>query len=147
VPKVFAFVGSFSLYDDCGAEVLQQHTNIPDIHGALGPKSQVLASNFSVAPLGRGWRTGPLAYFKNKFGAKWQKIGAIYANVGTGPSIWSNTEKTINANGGHVQKAIAYGATDTDFTSDVIQMKSAGVQLIYINTTDGATTARFVNAV
>jgi ABC-type branched-subunit amino acid transport system substrate-binding protein len=146
VPKVFAFVGSFSLYDDCGADVLSQHKDIPDVHGALGPKSQVLASNFSVAPLGKGWRTGPLAYFKAKFGARWGKIGSIYANVGTGPAIWANTARVIEATGGHVQRAIAYGATDTDFTSDVIQMRNAGVQLIYINTTDGATTARFVNA-
>jgi ABC-type branched-subunit amino acid transport system substrate-binding protein len=146
VPKVFAFVGSFSLYDDCGAAVLQQHLGIPDVHSALGAKSQVLASNFSVAPVGKGWRTGPLAYYKQKFGARWGKIGSIYANVGTGPAIWNNTKSAINASGGHVQLDSPYGATDTDFTGVVVRMKSAGVQMIYINTTDGATTARFVNA-
>ncbi|MGB8651406.1 MAG: ABC transporter substrate-binding protein, partial [Mycobacteriales bacterium] len=144
--KVFAMVGSFSLYDDCGADVLKAHPEVPDIHEALGTKSQALANNFSVAPLGRGWRTGPLTYYKQKFGSRWQKIGAIYANVGTAPDVWKNTVAAINAYGGKVVSQQPYGATDTDFTSAVIRMRSDGVQMIYINTTDGATTARFVNA-
>ncbi len=146
VGKVFAFVGSFSLYDDCGASVLADNPGVPDIHGALGPKSQALASNFSVAPLGKGWRTGPLAYYNKKYGAKWKKIGAIYANVGTGPTLWENTKKAITASGGAVAFDQPYGATDTDFTSAIIRMRQEGVQMIYINTTDGATTARFVKA-
>ncbi len=145
-PKVFAFVGSFSLFDDCGADVLKANPGIPDLHGALGPKSQALASNFSVAPLGKGWRTGPLNYYKTKYGAKFQKIGAIYANVGTGPSLWRNTVSAIESTGGKVVSEHPYGATDTDFTSTVVRMRNDGVQMIYINTTDGATTARFVNA-
>jgi ABC-type branched-subunit amino acid transport system substrate-binding protein len=144
--KVFAFVGSFSLYDDCGADVLSANPAIPDVHGALGPKSQKLPNNFSVAPLGPGWRTGPLTYLKQKYGAKFQHIGAIYANVGTGPTIWKNTAATIQHMGGAVVSQHPYGATDTDFTGTVVQMRSDGVQMIYVNTTDGATTARFVNA-
>ena len=144
--KVFAFVGSFSLYDDCGSDVLKANPNIPDVHGALGQKSQALPNNFSVAPLGGGWRTGPFEYYKKKYGAKFTKIGAIYANVGTGPTLWSNTKKSIDHEGGKVVSEHPYGATDTDFTSVVIQMKSDGVQMIFVNTTDGATTARFVNA-
>ena len=144
--KVFAFVGSFSLYDDCGSDVLKANPNIPDVHGALGQKSQALPNNFSVAPLGGGWRTGPFEYYKKKYGAKFTKIGAIYANVGTGPTLWGNTKKSIDHEGGKVVSEHPYGATDTDFTSVVIQMKSNGVQMVFVNTTDGATTARFVNA-
>ncbi len=146
IGSVFAFVGSFSLYDDCGTQVLSQHLEVPDVSNALGLQTQKLKSNYSTAPLGGGWRTGPLDYNKKKYGAAWEHIGAIYANVGTGPTIWNNTKKAIDHSGGHVAYDEPYGATDTDFTGTVIKMKSNGVQMIYVNTTDGATTARLVNA-
>jgi ABC-type branched-subunit amino acid transport system substrate-binding protein len=147
VPKVFAFVGSFSLYDDCGSESLKAHAEIPDVHNALGQKSQALPNNFSIAPLGPGWRTGPLAYYAKKYGDSWKHIGAIYAGVGTGPKIWENTVAAINNSGGAVDRAESYGATDTDFTGAVVRMQSAGVKMIFVNTTDGPTTARLVHAV
>ncbi|MCW2706595.1 MAG: hypothetical protein JWM22_437 [Frankiales bacterium] len=146
VGKVFAFVGDFSLNDDCGEQVLAQHPEVPNVSNALGPKTAALPQTFSTAPLGNGWRTGPLAYYAKTYGAKWQHIGAIYAGVGTGPNVWSNTVKAINHSGGKVVHQESYGATDTDFTGAIIRMKSDGVQMTYINTTDGATTARFVNA-
>lgn len=146
VGKVFAFVGNFSLNDDCGEQVLAQHPEVPNVSNALGPKTAALPQTFSTAPLGNGWRTGPLAYYAKTYGAKWQHIGAIYAGVGTGPAVWTNTKKAIGHSGGKVVHDESYGATDTDFTGAIIRMKSAGVQLTYINTTDGATTARFVNA-
>ena len=99
-----------------------------------------------MAPLGGGWRTGPFEYYKTKYGAKFTHIGSIFANVGTGPTLWGNTKKSIDHEGCKVVSEHPYGATDTDFTSVVIQMKSDGVQMIFVNTTDGATTARFVNA-
>ena len=146
VGKVFAFVGNFSLNDDCGQQVLAQHQEIPNVSNALGPKTAAMSSTYSTAPLGNGWRTGPLAYYAKTYGAKWQHIGAIYAGVGTGPTVWTNTKKAIDHSGGKVVHDESFGATDTDFTGAIIRMKSAGVQLTYINTTDGATTARFVNA-
>src|SRR5437868_10769613 len=33
--KLFAFVGSFSLYDNCGADVFNAHPDLPDVHNAL----------------------------------------------------------------------------------------------------------------
>lgn len=146
VGKVFAFVGNFSLNDDCGEQVLAAHPEVPNVSNALGPKTAGLPQTFSTAPLGNGWRLGPLQYYSKTYGAKWQHIGAIYAGVGTGPTVWNNTKKAIAKSGGKVVHDESYGATDTDFTGAIIRMKSAGVQLTYINTTDGATTARFVNA-
>jgi ABC-type branched-subunit amino acid transport system substrate-binding protein len=146
VSKVFAFVGNFSLNDDCGEQVLAQHPEVPNVSNALGPKTAALPQTYSTAPLGNGWRLGPLQYYAKTYGAKWQHIGAIYAGVGTGPTVWNNSVKAINKSGGKVVHAESYGATDTDFTGAIIRMKSDGVQLTYINTTDGATTARFVNA-
>src|SRR5204862_8117681 len=51
IPKAFAFVGSFSLYDNCGAQVLASHPDVPDVHNALSIDAAHLASNFSPQPL------------------------------------------------------------------------------------------------
>lgn len=146
VDKVFAFVGSFSLFDNCGNEVLKANPGIPDVHSALTKPAQQHPSNFSVAPLGNGWRTGPLLYYKNKYGEKFKKIGSIYAGVGGGSEIWAGTEAAIKSVGGGVAYARAFQPTDTDFTADIVRMRNDGVQMIYVNAADGATSARIVNA-
>ena len=145
-PKVFAFVGSFSLYDDCGSDVIGAKPGLPDVHSAIGPKTQELRNNFSFAPMGKGWRTGPLAFYRKTFGAKWQHIGAIYANVGGSAAIWAGVKKAIAHEGGVVVSEYGYGPTDTDFTSTIIRMRRDGVQMIYNTAVDGAYGARFVNA-
>ncbi len=145
--KVFAYVGSFSLFDDCGTSVLKNNTNIPDIHNALGGESQNLTTNFSIAPLGKGWRTGSLKYYNDKFGPKWKNIGTIYAGVGSGPALWNNTKSAIKNGGGAIAHEESYGATDSDFTGAVVRMQSDGVQMVYLNTTDGPTGANIVNAI
>ena len=48
-------------------------------------------TNFATAPLGSGWRTGPLAYYAKTYPNEWKHIGAIYAGVGSGPTVWANT--------------------------------------------------------
>lgn len=147
VNKVFAYVGSFSLFDDCGTDVLKTHTDIPDVHAALGAASQKLPNNFSIAPLGNGWRTGPLDYYAKTYGEAWKHVGAIYAGVGTGPSIYENVKAAIAHSGGAYVYTESYGATDTDFTATVVKMQQNGVQMIYVNTTDGPTGAYLVNAI
>ena len=147
VTKVFAFVGNFSLYDSCGAQSLAKHPEVPNVSNYLSPDAGKLPNTFATAPLGNGWRTGPLDYYKKTYGAKWSKIGAIYANVGSGPTVWANTKKAISHSGGAVVYDEGYGATTTDYTGTVIRMRNNGVQMLYINTTDGANTARIVNAV
>ncbi len=146
VDKVFAFVGSFSLFDNCGNEVLKANPGIPDVHSALTKPAQQHASNFSVAPLGSGWRTGPLNYYKGKYGEKFKKIGTIFAGVGGGSQIWEGTEAAIVSVGGKVLYKRAFQPTDTDFTADIVRMRNEGVEMIYVNAADGATSARIVNA-
>ena len=146
VKKVFAMVGSFSLYDDCGRPVIASVPNLADVHTALGPATARDSHNFSVAPMGSGWRSGPLKHYAATYGTKWQHIGAIYANVGASPTIWSHVVKAIESTGGRVVSQYAYGPGDTDFTATVIRMQRDGVQMIYSTAVDGAYAARFVNA-
>ena len=143
--KVFAFVGSFSLYDDCGQESLNGK-NVPDVHNALGQKAAGAPNNFSVQPLPTGWRTGPLQYYKQKFGDRFTKIGTIWANAGGAGATWVGTRKAIESVGGKVLYERGFGPTDTDFTADVVAMRNEGVQMVYISASDAPTFARFVKA-
>ncbi|MCU1594139.1 MAG: ABC-type branched-chain amino acid transport system periplasmic component-like protein [Frankiales bacterium] len=147
VGKVFAFVGNFSLYDSCGAPVLAQHQEVPNVSNYLSDDVGKQKSDFATAPVGHGWRTGPLAYYAKTYPNEWKHVGAIYAGVGSGPTLWANTKKAIANSGGHVDHDESYGATDTNFTGAVIRMQQSGVKMIYVNTTDGSRTAYLVNAI
>ena len=70
--KVFAFMGSFSLYDGCGANYLKAHTTIPDIHVALDPAAEQPPNHFDLEPGSLGYATGMFSYFKQKLGSKVQ---------------------------------------------------------------------------
>lgn len=145
--KDFALVGSFSLFDGCGADAIKADEKIADIHSALGGQAQQVPNNFSVAPLGTGWRTGPLHYYKAKFGADFGKIGTIYAAVGGGEATWRGARQAIESIGGAVAYESPYQPTDTDFTATVIRMNSAGVKMLYVVAADAAGDANLLKAV
>jgi ABC-type branched-subunit amino acid transport system substrate-binding protein len=143
--KVFAFVGSFSLYDDCGQEALDGK-NVPDVHNALGKKAAASPNNFSVQPIPQGWRTGPLLHYKQKWPDRFTKIGSIWANAGGAGDTWVGTQKAIESLGGKVLYERGFGPTDTDFTADIVQMRNRGVQMIYVSASDAPTFARIARA-
>ena len=145
-PKVFAFVGSFSIYDGCGAKVLATMPGVPDIHNALAATAGKLPNNFSVAPLTPGWRTGPLLYYKKTYGEKFKHIGTIYADAGGGAATWMACKEAIEHLGGHVDYERGFSPTDTDFNADILAMRRAGVQMIYIIASDAPTVARLFTA-
>ncbi len=146
VQKDFAMVGSFSLYDGCGVSVLKQHPDVPDVHSGLQDTAQSYANNFSIAPLEKGWRTGPFEYMKKRFGDKFKHIGGVYASVGGGAETWTHCKATIDHLGGHVDYDRAFQATETDFTTDIIQMRQRGVQMIYMPATNAGVAANVVKA-
>lgn len=147
----FALVGSFALFDSCGVDVLKANPGVADIHSALSNSAQAIDNNFSVAPLGSGWRTGPLSYYKNKFGDAWQHIGSIYAAIGGGKETWTAAKAVIQKPGaswqGHVDRDASYQPTDTDFTAEVIRMQQAGVKMIYMIAANNAGAANLLHAV
>jgi ABC-type branched-subunit amino acid transport system substrate-binding protein len=144
--KVFAFVGSFSIYDGCGADVLKKFPGIPDLHNGLDHKALALPNNFSVAPLTPGWRTGPLAEYKKQYADRWTAIGTIYANAGGGAATWTGCKAAIESMGGKVLYERGFQAAETDFTADIVAMQRAGVKMVYIIASDAPSFARIVSA-
>ena len=59
--KVFAFVGSFSLYDGCGGKYLAAHNQVPDVHVALAPEAETPPNHFDIETGELGYATGMFA--------------------------------------------------------------------------------------
>jgi ABC-type branched-subunit amino acid transport system substrate-binding protein len=130
VSKVFAFAGSFSLYDQCGATVLKQHPQVPDAHLAVTPEANGLPNNFSVNPVGTKLNNGYFAWATKKFGADVVSHAAfMYANLPAVTNVAALQKRAAESVGWKFTYERAVGPTETDFTADIIQMKSKGVKM------------------
>jgi ABC-type branched-subunit amino acid transport system substrate-binding protein len=118
LPKVFAFVGSFSLYDGCGVSLFKSHTATPDIHVALDPTAVTPPNHYDIEPGQLGYATGPFAYFKQKLGTKVQHVGVITENI---PSAEAKQKAIDNAAATQGWKFVYFNAaspTTSNFTSN-----------------------------
>jgi ABC-type branched-subunit amino acid transport system substrate-binding protein len=130
IGKAFAFAGSFSLYDSCGATVLKQHPEVPDAHLAVTPEANALPNNFSVNPVGTKLNNGYFAWAAKKFGPDVvQHAAFMYANLPAVTNVAKLQKKAAESVGWKFAYERAVGPTETDFTADIIQMKSKGVKM------------------
>ena len=136
IPKVFAFVGSFSLYDNCGAAVFNAHQEVPDIHNALSIDAAHEPNNFSPQPLRTGAPTGPFDYFKAKQPGAISKAGSLVGDVQSAKDSWVGIKGTMQKEGYNFVYDQLYSPTQTDFTADIVSMRSAGVQTLVLVAAD-----------
>ena len=147
VNKVFAFVGSFSLYDGvgCGATVLAAHPTVPDIHVALDPTAETLPSHFDLQPGELGYATGMFKYFAQKYGSKMQHVGTISENI---PSAMAKQAAQVNAaesQGWKFTYSNAAAPTTSNFTSNF--QTACGkdhIQVFYTVTEDAQNAATMI---
>ncbi len=144
--SVLAFVGSFSLYDNCGAAVLQSNPGVPNISFGLTQQAKSLANTYSPEPQPIGYIEGPLIYYKDQFPNAVKTVGALPNNSPGSVASWNAQKADMESLGYHIAYERLYGATETDFTSDVIRMRNAGVQFLWLTDTDPATQARILSA-
>jgi ABC-type branched-subunit amino acid transport system substrate-binding protein len=137
LPKVFAFVGSFSLYDDCGNKVLAQHPEVTNLSYTLGLDSKKnTTNNFPPQVAPSGYQNGPFCYWAQKYGDKVKKVGSIFVNI---PSVVLSQRMIENAAktcGWNWVDSIAVGASDTTFNAAINKMQQDGVQLLLLITTN-----------
>ena len=146
IPKTLAFVASLSLYDNCGAEVLAKNPTIPDASLTFSTQAGGLANNFSIAPLVPGYRLGSFEYYKSKFPDAVPHMATLVGNIGSAVEIWQGIKAAAESIGYQVDYERNYSPGETDFTSDVIQMRQKGVRMIYFVSADSHTIARVLNA-
>jgi ABC-type branched-subunit amino acid transport system substrate-binding protein len=133
---VFAFVGSFSLFDNCGAEVLAAHPEVPDIHNALSQSAAALPNNFSPSPLRKGSSLGPFQYIKGKAPDAITKSASLVGDVQSAKDSWDGIRGAMESLGYQFPYVRVYEPTETDFTADIVRMRSAGIQLLVLVAAD-----------
>src|SRR5438270_559337 len=136
IPKVFAFVGGFTLFDNCGAQALQANPGVPDIHNALSIDAAHLANNFSPQPLRTGADTGPFNYFKAKQPGAIGAVGSLVGDVQSAKDAWVGIKGTMESLGYKFVYDELYSPTQTDFTADIVQMRSKGVKTLVLVAAD-----------
>jgi len=144
--KVFAFVGSFSLYDNCGADVFNATPTLPDVHNALSREAGHEANNFSSQPLRTGSATGEFTYFKNKFPDAIANSASLIGDVQSARDSWTGISKVMTDMGYKFTYTRLYEPTETDFTPDIVQMQSKGVKSLILVSADVKSIARIAQA-
>src|SRR3954451_14867648 len=142
--KDFALVGSFSLYDGCGADYIRAH-NIPDFHVQLDPAAGRPASHFDIEPGPLGYATGPFAYYAKKLGNKVKHVGTIYPNIPSPAAKQKGFVKAAQSQGWNIVYSRAGDATETDWTQDFVKMcKTKGVQVFFTSAENAANAAKML---
>ena len=130
--QVFAFSGSFSLFDGASASEIES-SKVLDVGRALQIQRQNLATHISPIPFGVGWPTTGCAFLRNRFGPDVIKKMAIFwgnADAARTNAFWQR--QSCEAEGFEFIYEREVQATETNFTGDVIQMRNEGVQGVFI---------------
>ncbi len=128
----FASVGGLSLEDSFSEPEVAAHPGFPDVTASLDPATEKLPNNFSPAPASDGWPTGPLLYFKQKYPTQIAHTATIIADLPSTELAWDNEKSAMQHLGYTVLYDPALPATTTDFTAQVVAMKNAGVQIVFL---------------
>jgi len=126
IGSVFAFVGSFAVFDNCGAKVFAQNPTVADIHYLLSDDANKEVNGFSPQPAPPGFRTGPYQYYKQKYPNAVTKVGSLWAT--TSPTTWTNQKAAEESLGFKILYERGTAPTETDWTADIIRMKNLGVE-------------------
>ena len=144
LPKVLAFVGSFSLFDNQGGAAIP--STVANVSNSLNVSTTELPNTYSPEPVTAGWATGPLLYFKAHYPNAVLHVGALVGDIPPVPTSWSYEENAMKSVGYHISSVDSYTPGQASFTSDVISMQSNGVQMVVLDQADSASIARFVDA-
>jgi ABC-type branched-subunit amino acid transport system substrate-binding protein len=127
--KVFAMVGTFTLEDTCGKATLQANPTLPDIQAAtLDPTLYSIPGVYAPSPNPPGFSTTAFEYFKTRFP---NDITHSAALVGA-PAAANGKEDQLTAEslGYKYVYTRLIGPIETNYTSDILRMKSDGVKLV-----------------
>jgi ABC-type branched-subunit amino acid transport system substrate-binding protein len=127
-PSVFAFVGSWSDFDNCGLKYFQDNPTIPDVHYLLSNQSYGEPGGFTPQPQPPGFRTGPYQYYAQKYPNAVKHVGALWS--AQSPTTWQSQKAAMQSVGYSIVYDRATQATETDFTADIVRMKNLGVQFL-----------------
>jgi branched-chain amino acid transport system substrate-binding protein len=143
-PKVEAFVGSVSVIDGCAADVLQKWPKLPAVFQQLDPSLANIATVLTAAPNPSGQSVGGQKWISSKNPGAIEHIGIL---VNKRAAFAAHEMRAgLEAIGGKVvfSKDVST-EVQTDFTPEVIKMKSAGVQWVSIDSFQVDAVAKFLD--
>ncbi len=147
-PEVAAFVGDFSINDNCAASVFTTNTELPTIAYFQSPTIQGLPNSFNPQNTRGGWRTGPYIYYKQQYPQAVGAVGSLYVNSASVITSWNNQKAAMNHVGGyHVVYERGVSPSETDFTADVVRMRAAGVKAVIVEAINGTILTQLLNTI
>ena len=146
VGKDFALVGNFSLFDSYGCKVLAANPAVADVSVTLDPGTNALPTDFSAQPLSQGAPEGPYIYLKKKYPKAIKSVGNLVSNTATAIANWQGKEAVMEHLGYHISYVRDISPVETDFTTDVINMRNDHVQFVYLTDLDWQVAAGLVQA-
>jgi ABC-type branched-subunit amino acid transport system substrate-binding protein len=128
--SAFALIGTVSVVDSCGQSVLQANPNLLYAPGITTAYSLLSLPNvYPPDPDPAGGTTAGYTYIKNKFGkAAIEDAGSIY---NTGAPTNAEYGRDAGQSVGWKYKYVdGIGPVQTEFTSDILRMKSDGIKVV-----------------
>jgi ABC-type branched-subunit amino acid transport system substrate-binding protein len=125
----FAVVGNLTLEDTCGKAVLAANPDLLDIQAlALDPTLYSIANVYTGTPAPPGGITTGWAYIKSRFPNDITKTASL---VGQAAAVnGKETQLTNESLGFKYVYTRVIGNFETNYTSDVLRMKSDGVKIV-----------------
>lgn len=145
VGKVFAFVGSFGVYDNCAAPFFAANPTVADVSYAISSERGAVKNNFSVQMQSGGAQAGPALVFKQKYPGIEKHLGALIADVAASRSQWALMKHMYQKEGFSVVYEQFVSPTEVDYTRYIVGMRQAGVDMVVL-TNDISGEVKFVNA-
>ena len=146
VRQVFAFLGSFSTFDDAGTPEIEKN-GVPDLGYGLTDGRRNSPINFSPQPAkARTFRTGGFLYYGKKFPEAVKAVGTIYGDVPASKESALDANAAAESVGWKIVYERGYQPTESDFTADVVRMRQAGVKAFFTTSADAKTMARILKA-
>jgi ABC-type branched-subunit amino acid transport system substrate-binding protein len=145
VKSVFAYVGSWSLDDFCGANIMKSNPGVPMVQTYLSPDMQNLPNAFGEAPYSQLVNTGPFLYFKQKYPQDITNVGTLVGNQASAVAAWQHAKTAITSIGYKVTYEDDFPPAQSNFTEDVIRMKAQNIKMVILLSVNAPDAAIFAS--
>ena len=143
--KVFAFVGSFSLYDGCSAQYFQSNPDVPDLHVWLDPKAGQPKNHYDIEPGQLGYATGMFQFYAKVLGSKVKSVGTLYPNIPSAAAKQQAFVKSANSAGWQFVYSRAGDAQESDWTQDFVKMcQQKHIQIFFTSAENAANASKML---
>ena len=143
VGGVFGFVGSWSLDDNCGAQIMSGHPNVPMVQTYLSQQMASLPNSYGMAPYDQQFYLGPYLYLKQKYPDAIASVGTIVGNQASAVAAWQHLKAAIQTIGYQVQYEDDFPPAQSNFSADVLRMKSQNIKMVILSSVNAPDAAIF----